>query len=227
MNQHPGLIGKKLGNTQVFEDDGNVTRVTVVEVGPCTVVGKKTEEKDGYSALVLAFGQRKEKGVNKADAGFYKKVGHKPAEVLKELRLAAADVAKHEVGSVITPSSIFEKGQKVDVTGLTRGRGFTGVMVRWNFKGSKTQTHGTHEYQRHGGAIGTNMTPGRTLPNLKMPGQYGSEQVTIQNLKVARVIDDQYLLLLEGAVPGHRNGVITVRGAVKRGGGKPKAKAKA
>lgn len=222
MNQHPGLIGKKLGNTQIFEDDGNVTRVTVVEVGPCTVVGKKTEEKDGYSALLLAFGTRKEKGVKKPLAGFYKKVGHKPAQVLQELRLGAADVAKHEVGSVITPSSIFEKGQKVDVTGSSRGRGFTGVMVRWNFKGSKNQTHGTHEYQRHGGAIGTNMTPGRTLPNLKMPGQYGAERVTIQNLKVARVIDDQFLLLIEGAVPGSRQGVVTVRGAVKRGGGKPK-----
>lgn len=223
MNQHPGLIGKKLGNTQIFEDDGNVTRVTVVEVGPCTVVGKKTEEKDGYSALVLAFGTRKEKGLTKPLAGQYKKLGQKPAALLKELRLSAADVAKHEVGAVIAPSSIFERGQKVDVTGDTRGRGFTGVMRRWNFKGSKTQTHGTHEYQRHGGAIGTNMTPGRTLPNLKMPGQYGNERVTIQNLKIARVIDDQFLLLIEGAVPGHRQGVVTVRGAVKRGGGKKKS----
>ena len=223
MNQHPGLIGKKLGNTQIFEDDGNVTRVTVVEVGPCTVVAKKTDEKDGYSALMLAFGERKEKGVNKPEAGFFKKAGIKPTQVLKELRLPAAEVAKHELGAVIAPSSIFEKGQKVDVTGETRGRGFTGVMVRWNMKGSKNATHGTHEYQRHGGAIGTNMTPGRTLPNLKMPGQYGAERVTIQNLKVARVIDDQYLLLIEGAVPGARQGVVTVRGAVKRGGGKKKS----
>ncbi len=223
MNQHPGLIGKKVGNTQVFEDDGNVTRVTVVEVGPCTVVGKKTVEKDGYSALMLAFGTRREKSVNKAEAGFFKKVGQKPAEVLKELRLPAAEVAKHEIGAVIAPSSIFSKGQKVDVTGETRGHGFTGVMVRWNFKGSKNATHGTHEYQRHGGAIGTNMTPGRTLPNLKMPGQYGAERVTIQNLKISRVIDDQYLLLIEGAVPGARQGVVTVRGAVKRNGGKPKS----
>ncbi len=153
MNQHPGLIGKKLGTTQIFEDDGNVTRVTVVEVGPCTVVAKRTEEKDGYSALVLGFGARKEKGLNKPEAGFFKKVGIKPQQHLKELRLPAAEVAKHEVGAVIKPSDVFEVGQKVDVAGHTIGRGFTGVMRRWNFRGSATASHGTHEYQRHGGAI--------------------------------------------------------------------------
>ncbi len=220
MNQHPGLIGKKLGTTQIFEDDGNVTRVTVVEVGPCTVVGKRTEDKDGYSALVLGFGERKEKGLTKPEAGFFKKLGIKPQKHVKELRLPAAEVAKHEVGAVIKPSDVFEVGQKVDVAGKTIGRGFTGVMTRWNFRGSATASHGTHEYQRHGGAIGTNMTPGRTLPNLKMPGQYGNENVTIQNLKVARVMDDKYLLLIEGAVPGGRNAIVTVRGAIKKRGGK-------
>lgn len=223
MNTHLGIIGKKLGNTQIFEDDGNVTRVTVVEVGPCTVVAKRTVEKDGYSALVLALGERTEKHVNKPEGGFYKKANAKPAKTLKELRLSAEDVAKFEVGSVIKPSDVFEAGQKVDVTGHTRGRGFTGVMVRWNFRGSATATHGTHEYQRHGGAIGTNMTPGRTLPNLKMPGQYGDEKVTIQNLKIARVMDDKFLLLIEGAVPGAREGLVTVRGAVKKNGGKKKS----
>ena len=220
MNQHPGLIGKKLGTTQIFEDDGNVTRVTVVEVGPCTVVGKRTEDKDGYSALVLGFGERKEKGLTKPEAGFFKKLGIKPQKHVKELRLPAAEVAKHEVGAVIKPSDVFEVGQKVDVASKTIGRGFTGVMTRWNFRGSATASHGTHEYQRHGGAIGTNMTPGRTLPNLKMPGQYGNENVTIQNLKVARVMDDKYLLLIEGAVPGGRNAIVTVRGAIKKRGGK-------
>ena len=220
MNQHPGLIGKKLGTTQIFEDDGNVTRVTVVEVGPCTVVGKRTEDKDGYSALVHGFGERKEKGLTKPEAGFFKKLGIKPQKHVKELRLPAAEVAKHEVGAVIKPSDVFEVGQKVDVAGKTIGRGFTGVMTRWNFRGSATASHGTHEYQRHGGAIGTNMTPGRTLPNLKMPGQYGNENVTIQNLKVARVMDDKYLLLIEGAVPGGRNAIVTVRGAIKKRGGK-------
>jgi large subunit ribosomal protein L3 len=220
MNQHPGLIGKKLGTTQIFEDDGNVTRVTVVEIGPNTVVGKRTVDKDGYSALVLGFGVRKEKGLTKPEAGFFKKLGIKPQLHVKELRLPAEEVAKYEIGAIIKPSDIFEVGQKIDVAGKTIGRGFTGVMVRWNFRGSATASHGTHEYQRHGGAIGTNMTPGRTLPNLKMPGQYGNENVTIQNLKVARIMDDKNLLLIEGAVPGGRNAIITVRGAIKKRGGK-------
>lgn len=220
MNTHPGLIGKKLGNTQIFEDDGNVRRVTVIEVGPCTVLGKRTAEKDGYSALIVGLGERREKLVNKAEAGFFKKSGQKAARVIRELRLPAEEVAKHEVGAVLKPSELFSVGQLVDVSGQTKGRGFTGVMTRWNFKGSATASHGTHEYQRHGGAIGTNMTPGRTLPNLKMPGQYGDEKVTIQNLRVARVLDDKFMLLVEGAVPGHRNAVVTVRGAIKRNGGK-------
>lgn len=220
MNTYPGLIGKKLGNTQVFEDDGNVRRVTVVEVGPCTVLGKRTEEKDGYSALIVGLGDKREKLVNKPEAGFFKKTGQKASRTIRELRLSPEDVAKYEVGAVLKPSDHFSAGQLVDVSGQTKGRGFTGVMVRWNFKGSATATHGTHEYQRHGGAIGTNMTPGRTLPNLKMPGQYGDEKVTIQNLKVIRVLDDKFMLLIEGAVPGHRNAVVTVRGAIKKRGGK-------
>jgi large subunit ribosomal protein L3 len=220
MNTHPGLIGKKLGNTQIFEDDGNVRRVTVVEVGPCTVLGKRTAEKDGYTALIVGLGEKREKLVNKAEAGFFKKAGQKPSRVVRELRLAAEEVAKYEVGAVLKPSDLFSAGQLVDVSGQTKGRGFTGVMTRWNFKGSATASHGTHEYQRHGGAIGTNMTPGRTLPNLKMPGQYGDEKVTIQNLRVAKVLDDKFMLLIEGSVPGHRNAVVTVRGAIKRNGGK-------
>jgi len=222
MNQHLGIIGKKLGNTQIFEENGNVTRVTVVEVGPCTVIGKRTEEKDGYSALIVALGERTDKHVNKPEAGFYKKAGVKAAKVVREMRMPAAEVAKFEVGSVLKPSEIFEPGQKVDVCGQTKGRGFTGVMVRWNFRGAASASHGSHEYQRHGGSIGTNMTPGRTLPNLKMPGQYGSEKVTIQNLKIARVMDEQFLLLIEGAVPGAREGIVTVRGAIKKNGGKKK-----
>lgn len=225
MNTHPGLIGKKLGNTQIFENDGNVTRVTVVEVGPCIVVGKRTVEKDGYSALVLGFGEKREKKVTKPVAGHFAKVGQKPTQVVREFRLPEAEVAKHEIGAVLKPSEIFEQGQFVDVCGQTRGRGFTGVMARWNFKGSATKTHGTHEYQRHGGAIGTNMTPGRTLPNVKMPGQYGNERVTIQNLKVSRVMDEQGVLLIEGAVPGPRGGIVTVRGAIKKKNGGRKSAA--
>jgi large subunit ribosomal protein L3 len=123
-------------------------------------------------------------------------------------------VAKFEVGQEIKPSEYFQAGQKVDVSGTSRGRGFTGVMRRWNFKGSKS-SHGAHEYKRHGGSIGTNMTPGRTLPNVKMAGQYGNERVTTQNLPVVRVLDDEQVVLIEGAVPGPKSGLVTVRGAVK------------
>ncbi len=216
MNQHPGLIGKKLGNTQIFLDDGDVVRVTVVRVGPCTVLGKRTLDKDGYSALILGLEDKREKLVNKPEKGFFAKVGVAPKRLVQELRLPEAEVAKYTVGQVLKPSDVFQQGQFVDVTGRTKGRGFTGVMKRWNFKGSKSATHGTHEYQRHGGSVGTNMTPGRTFANLKMGGQYGNEQVTILNLKVARVMDDEQIVLLEGAVPGSRNGFVTVRGAIKK-----------
>ncbi len=219
MNTHPGLIGKKLGNTQVFQDDGNVVRVTVVRVGPCTVVGKRTTEKDGYSALVLGFEDAREKHVRKAQAASYQKAGVSPKKVVREFRLPADEVAKYEVGQVLKPSDVFAVGQHVDVSGRSKGRGFTGVMKRWNFKGAGSDTHGTHEYFRHGGSIGTNMTPGRTLPNQKMAGHYGAERVTILNLKVARVMDDEQLLLIEGSVPGARNGYLTVRGAIKKRGG--------
>ncbi len=215
MNKNFGLLGKKLGNTQVFNTDGSVTRVTVVQVGPCTVVGKRTLEKDGYAALILGIGDKREKLVNKAEAGAFKKANLKPSRTIREFRISADQLAKFEVGQVLKPSDHFAVGQKVDVSGLTKGRGFTGVMFRWNFKGSKNQTHGTHEYQRHGGSIGTNMTPGRTLPNMKMPGQYGNERVTIQNLKIAQILDEENLLLIEGAVPGSREGIVSVRGAVK------------
>jgi large subunit ribosomal protein L3 len=215
MNTNPGLIGKKLGNTQIFDGEGLVHRVTAIELGPNTVVGKRTQERDGYSALVLGFGEKREKSVNKPDAGQFKKIGQKPAAIVKEIRLPAETVAQYEVGAQIKPSELFTEGQLVDVCGETKGRGFTGVMRRHNFKGSRTATHGTHEYQRHGGAIGTNMTPGRVFPGLKMPGQYGAERVTIQNLRVARVIDDQNIVLVEGGVPGARSSFVTVRTAVK------------
>ena len=216
MNQLPGLLGKKLGNTQLFGEDGNVTRVTVVDVGTCIVLGKRTVAKDGYSAVIFGFGEKREKLVNKAEAGFFKKAGVNATRTIKEFRLSEEEVAKYEVGKKVTPSDIFKVGQFVDVCGKSKGRGFTGVMARWNFKGSATATHGTHEYQRHGGSIGTNMTPGRTLPNQKMPGQYGNERVTIHNLKIARVMDEEGLLLIEGAVPGSGDGFVTVRMATKK-----------
>ncbi|HKQ68491.1 MAG TPA: 50S ribosomal protein L3 [Polyangiaceae bacterium] len=220
MNKNPGIIGKKLGMTQYFSDDGTVIRCSVIE-SDLTVIGKRTQEKDGYDALVVGLGERKEKATNKPLAGQYKKSGQTPKRFVRELRLSGEAVAVYEVGAKVKLEDVFEPGQFVDVQGITRGRGFTGVMRRWSFAGA-VSSHGTHEYFRHGGSIGTNMTPGRTLPGLKMPGQYGNEKVSVLNLKVAKIVADQNLLLVEGGVPGARNSIVSVRGAVKKRGGKPK-----
>jgi large subunit ribosomal protein L3 len=222
MNTNVGLIGKKLGNTQIFNADGTVARVAAIQVGPCRVLGKRTLEKDGYSALIVGFGEKREKLLTKAELGFFKKIGQEPVRTVREFRLTPEQVASFEPGQVIKPSEHFKEGQKVDVCGLTRGRGFTGVMRRWNFRGSAKDTHGTHEYKRHGGSIGTNMTPGRTFLNLKMPGQYGNEKTSILNLVVAKVLDDENIILVKGGVPGSKNGVVVIKGAVKAK--KPKAK---
>jgi large subunit ribosomal protein L3 len=232
MNTNPGIIGKKLGMTQYFAEDGNIVRCTVIE-SDLVVLGKRTQAKDGYDALIVGLGERRAKHASKPVAGQYGKekgllgvkgdqADNKASQVVREFRMAADEVAKHEVGGRVDLQQIFEPGQFVDVQGTTRGRGFTGVMRRWNFAGS-VQTHGSHEYKRHGGSIGTNMTPGRTLPGLKMPGQYGNETVSVLNLKVGRVVADKNLLLVVGAVPGARNSIVTVRGAVKKRPGAHKA----
>jgi large subunit ribosomal protein L3 len=221
MNQNPGIIGKKVGCTQLFTPDGNVERVTVVDCGPVTVIGKRTEEKDGYTALILGLGERKEKHTPKPVAGQFKKgifagAAGKAAKTVRELRCSGEFAGKFELGAAMKLDQIFEVGQLVDVRGKTRGRGFTGVMRRWNFAGSGSSTHGTHEYRRHGGSIGTNMTPGRTLPNQKMGGQYGDETVSILNIRVARIDVEKNLLMIEGGIPGASNGLVLVRTAVKK-----------
>jgi len=214
MNTQPGIIGRKLGNTQLFEKDGTVTRVTVIQAGPVVVVGKRTPEKDGYTALVLGFEERKEKHTSKPMAGYFKKASSTPKRFVRELRCSADFASKYEVSQPLKLDEIFQAGMLVDARGTTRGRGFTGVVRRWGFAGAVT-THGTHEYRRHPGSIGTNMTPGRTLPNLKMGGQYGDETVSILNLKVARVDAEKHLLFVAGGVPGAKNGFVLVRHAVK------------
>ncbi|MEO8799142.1 MAG: 50S ribosomal protein L3 [Polyangiaceae bacterium] len=215
MNQQPGVYGKKLGMTQIFAEDGNVQRVTVVETGPLVVVGKRTKEKDGYTALVVGLGEKKEHRTNKPLAGAFKKANVTPKQTVKELRVGEEFAGKYEVGQTIKLDEVFEVGKFVDARGTTRGRGFSGVMRRWSFAGG-VGSHGTHEYFRHGGSIGTNMTPGRTLPNLKMPGQYGNETLSILNLKIAKVDVEKHLLLIEGGVPGSKNGIVLIRHAVKK-----------
>jgi large subunit ribosomal protein L3 len=225
MNLQPGIFGRKLGTTQLFEQDGSVTRVTVIEAGPVVVVGKRTVEKDGYVALILGLEERKERHTTKPLAGYFKKANATPKRIVKELRCDAEFAGKWEVGATLKLDEIFEVGQFVDARGTSRGRGFTGVMRRWSFAGG-VGSHGSHEYFRHGGSIGTNMTPGRTLPGLKMPGQYGNETVSMLNIRVAKLILEDDLLLIAGAVPGSKNALVTIRGAVKKNGGKPKPKKK-
>lgn len=220
MNTHPGIIGKKLGMTQFFAEDGTVVRCTVIHTD-LVVLAKRTKEKDGYDALVVGLGERKEKNTSKPLQGQYKKWEQQPKHLIRELRMSAEDVAKYEVGQPMKLDEVFEVGQFVDVQGTTRGRGFSGVVRRYKFGGS-VASHGTHEYKRHGGSIGTNLTPGRTLPGRKMPGQHGNVTVSTLNLKVAQIHADKNLLLIEGGVPGPRNAYVTVRGAVKKNGGKAK-----
>ena len=221
MNQNPGTLGRKLGMTQYFDDEGTMQRVTVIEA-PAVVVGKRTLEKDGYSALIVGLDERKEKHTNKPLMGLYKKAGVTPKRFLKEFRLPAEVVAQHEVGENLAIDKIFEVGQRIDVQGTSRGHGFSGVMRRHNFKGAQTATHGTHEYRRHGGSIGTNMTPGRTLKGQKMPGQYGNKTCSMLNVKIVKIIPEENLILVRGGVPGSRNQLVVVRGAVKKFGGRPK-----
>jgi large subunit ribosomal protein L3 len=217
MNQYPGVIGRKLGMTQIFKDDGSVVACTVVEARP-VIVGKRTLEKDGYDALLLGTGERKEKHTKKPLVGAYKKAGLSPKRTLKEFRCAGDFAAKYEVGQELKLEELFQEGQFVDVQGMSRGRGFTGVMRRHNFAGS-TNSHGNHEYKRHGGSIGTNMTPGRTLPGVGMPGQHGNVKTSVLSQPVVKIIPEDNLILIRGGVPGAKNGLVIVRGAVKRRGG--------
>lgn len=218
MNTNLGILGTKLGNTQVFTDAGEIRRVTAIQAGPCVVLGKRTMETNGYSAIQIGFGTKREKLVNKPEAGFFAKAGQTPTRVIRELRLAADVVAKYSVGDQIKPEDLFTEGQLVDVTGVSKGKGFQGVMKRHNMHGALSQTHGAHEYQRHGGSIGMRKTPGRTFPGQRMGGQMGNVTVTVQALRVVKVLADQNLVLVEGSVPGGKNGLVTIRPSVKKRG---------
>lgn len=202
------ILGKKLGMTQVFTDDGLVIPVTVVEAGPMTVVQKKTEEVDGYSAVVCAF-DKKTKNVTKPQKGIYDKAKVEPCKVLREFDLDG-DL---EVGAVVK-ADIFASGDKVDVSGLTKGHGFSGVIKRWNQHRLK-MTHGTGPVHREVGSMSANSTPSRVFKNKHLPGQYGNEKVTIQNLEVVKVDADRNLLYIKGNVPGAKGAVLTIKQTVK------------
>ena len=205
------IIGKKLGMTQIFTTDGLVVPVTVVEAGPCTVVQKKTEEKEGYNCVVVAFGEQKENRLNKAQLGVYKKANVPAHRILRELKLDNA--REFEIGKDIT-CDIFEENDKVDVTGLTRGRGFTGVIQRWNQHRLK-MTHGVSLVHREVGSMSANSTPSRVFKNKHMPGHYGCERVTIQNLEIVKVDTDRNILLVKGCVPGPKGTIVSIRESKK------------
>ena len=208
-----GLIGKKIGMTQVFSADGNLIPVTAIEAGPCIVLQKKEKAKDGYEALQLGFGPKKSQRVNKPEQGHMGKAGKGAFSVLKEFR--SEEISSFEVGQEIKLSELFKAGDYVDVTGTSKGKGFAGVIKRWGFAGFPG-SHGTHEYFRHGGAIGNRSYPGRVFKGKKMAGQLGNEQVSVQNLEVVQIREESHLLLVRGAVPGGKRGVLLIRRTVKR-----------
>ena len=199
--------------TQVFSADGSRVPVTAIEAGPCVVVQKKEKVKDGYDALQLGFGPKKGQRVNKPQQGHMGKAGKGPFAVLREFH--SEEISSFEVGQEIKVSDLFQAGDHVDVTGTSKGRGFTGVVKRWGFAGFPA-SHGTHEYFRHGGAIGNRSYPGRVFKGKKMPGHWGNERVSVQNLEVVAIREESNLLLVKGAVPGGKRGVLLIRRTVKR-----------
>ncbi len=205
------ILGKKLGMTQVFSSNGTVIPVTVIEAGPCSVVQVKSQEKDGYQAVVVAFDKQKEQRLNKPKLGVYKKAGVEPCRIMRELKFENA--ADYTVGQTID-CGIFAEGDKVDAIGVTRGRGFTGVIQRWNNHRLK-MTHGTGPVHREVGSMGANSTPSRVFKNKHMPGHYGCERVTIQNLEIVKVDAERNVLLVKGCVPGPKGSVVTIREAIK------------
>ena len=206
-----GIIGRKLGMTQIFDEKGNVIPVTLIEAGPCVVSQKKTVETDGYAAVQLAYEDAKKKHLTKAELGHFEKSGVSPKKHLKEFRLA--DVSGYEVGSVVTVDT-FAQGEKVDITGITKGRGYSGCVKRWGHHILR-MTHGTGPVHRQCGSMGANSTPSRVFKNKKMAGQYGNEQVTILNLVAVKIDAEKNLIAVKGAVPGAKGGIVFIRDSVK------------
>jgi large subunit ribosomal protein L3 len=205
------LIGKKIGQTTYFEDNGKATNVTVLEVGPCVVIQKKTREKEGHTAIQLGFEEKKEKHTTKALQGHFKKSGATPKKVLKEIRVQEANI--YQVGQTLTVEN-FKNVTWVDVTGVSKGKGFQGVVRRHGFKGGRN-SHGSM-FHRAPGGIGASSDPSRVFPGTRMPGHMGTQKNTILNLKVIKVDSDNNLLFVKGAVPGANGGIITVRPSVKK-----------
>ncbi len=220
-----GLLGRKAGMTQVFDGEGDQVPVTVVDVDSNVVVQiKHTDGPDGYSALKLGFerahkrekeGEEPEWRLSQPEVGVFESAGIEvPRRHLREVRMPESALEQFEQGQELE-AGLFDQGDRVDVTGTSKGRGFTGVVKRHNFSGSPA-SHGTHEYYRHGGSIGQSADPARVFPGLKMPGQSGDEQVTIQNLRVVRVLEDDNAIAVKGGIPGPKSGLVLVKTAAKQ-----------
>ena len=205
------FLGRKLGMTQVFDDNGNVIPVTVVESSPCTVVQLKTEEVDGYFAVKLGYENVLERKLNKPELGLFKKNNIAPKKFLKEFRVDT--VEGYEVGQNIKISEMFKDGDKIDITGISKGKGFQGVIKRYGHARGK-ETHGSM-YHRRVGSMGACATPGRVFKGKKLPGHMGAERVTVQNLSLVKIDEEKNVILVKGAVPGPRGAYLMIKGAVK------------
>jgi large subunit ribosomal protein L3 len=210
-----GLLARKLGMTQIFHDDGTALGCTVLQVGPCVVTAQRTPDKNGYAAVQLGFEERNLRHLSRPEAGAFKKIGlEKSPNVLREVRLDAADVAKYEVGKVLKAEEVFKSGDVVDVVGITKGKGYQGVIKRHKMAGD-TDTHGTHEFFRHGGSIGCRQTPGKVHKGKRMTGHMGNVKNTSSDLVIVKVLDEKGLVIVKGAVPGPANGLVVLKGSSK------------
>ena len=206
-----GIIGKKIGMTQIFDENGKVVPVTVVQAGPCVVSMKKTVENDGYAAVQLGFGDLKPTKVNKPMTGHFKKADVAPKRTLREFRFENTDA--YELGQIVK-ADVFAAGDKIDVTGTSKGKGYAGVIKRWNFQRLK-ETHGSGPVARHGGSMGACSTPSRVWKGKKMAGHLGTEKVTVQNLSVVKVDAENNLIAIKGAIPGPNGGTVVIKDSVK------------
>ena len=206
-----GILGKKIGMSQVFRDDGRVIPVTVIEAGPCNILQIKTKAKDGYDAVQIGFGEKKEKNVSKPDMGKFKKINVTPKRFVREIKTSPDQ--KFELGQQLKVD-VFAAGDAVDIVGTSIGKGFQGGMKRWHWKGGN-KTHGSTSHRRVG-SIGSSTTPGRVIRGHHMPGRMGGDTVTVQNLEVVKIDAENNLLVVEGAVPGATNGLLIIEKAKKR-----------
>lgn len=212
-----GLLGKKIGMTHVIDGDGKCVPVTVVEVGPCYILGVRNQEQHGYSAVQLGFGSKKLNRANKAEIGHFSKAGKGAFYHVNEIRCNTEKLGWKELGQEIKVGEVFSDGEFVDITGTSIGRGFAGVVKKFKMAGQPA-TRGTHEYERHIGSIGCRKTPGRVLRGRRMAGHLGNERVTVQNLKIFAVKPEENLILVQGGIPGSKGGLVVVKKAVKKYG---------